>query len=41
MHHVDARARADDLLERVRGSALKEFILPARLARADYRLALA
>ena len=38
---INALARADDLLERVRGSALKEFSLPAQLARADYRLALA
>ena len=37
----DALARADDLLERIRGSALKEFSLPARLARTDYRIALA
>ena len=37
----DALVRADDLLERIRGTALKEFSLPARLARADYRLALA
>ncbi|MBY9065466.1 glutathione S-transferase N-terminal domain-containing protein [Hyphomonas sp. WL0036] len=36
-----ARARADALLERVRGAPLKTFRLPKRLVRTNFRLALA
>lgn len=36
-----AKARADGLLERVRGLPLKTFRLPRRLTRTNYRLALA
>ncbi|MFN4024977.1 MAG: glutathione S-transferase family protein [Hyphomonas sp.] len=38
---ADARARADALLERVRGEPLKTFRLPKRLVRTNYRLAVA
>ncbi len=38
---AEARAKADTLLEKIGGTAVKDVQLPKRLARRDYRLALA